>query len=65
MKANKFKLNTDVKSNGKNIHNSISKLDGINSVRLDSFANTVTVNYDDSKVSSSEIESILRQKNYL
>ena len=65
MKAVKFQINTDAKSQGESIHNSISNLDGIMAVRVDSFANTVTVDYDDNRISSKDIESNLKQNNYI
>ncbi|WZL74222.1 hypothetical protein QBE52_05650 [Clostridiaceae bacterium 35-E11] len=65
MKAAKFKLTGDAKKQAKSIHDSIVQLNGINAVRIDSFANTVTVDYDDHKVSSSDIQSTLKQNNYI
>ncbi|AOY75292.1 heavy-metal-associated domain-containing protein [Clostridium formicaceticum] len=59
MKAEKFKFKGDAKAKGKEIHKSIAALDGVKAVRVDSFANTVTVDYDENKISSSDIKSKL------
>ncbi|WP_083525085.1 heavy-metal-associated domain-containing protein [Thermotalea metallivorans] len=55
----------NAKSQANAIHDSITQMDGIKAVRIDSFANTVTVDYDDSRISSSDIQSKLRQHNYI
>ncbi len=65
MNAKKYRLKGDAKSQAESIHHVISQMDGIKAIRVDSFANTVTVDYEDDKVSSSEIESKLRENNYI
>ncbi|WP_041701509.1 heavy-metal-associated domain-containing protein [Gottschalkia acidurici] len=71
MKANKYKLSSSLKnssdfnSQSESIHSSIRSIDGVNAVRIDSDANTVTVDYDAGKVSSSEIEQKLKEGNFI
>jgi copper chaperone CopZ len=65
MKADKFKIKGDAKPQAKSIHNSIAKLDGIKAIRVDSLANTVTVDYDDEKITSSQIESTLKDNKFM
>ncbi|MBB6216299.1 copper chaperone CopZ [Anaerosolibacter carboniphilus] len=65
MNAKKYTLKGDAKSQAEAIHNTIAQMNGIKAVRVDSFANTVTVDYDDKKVSSSQIESKLKENNYI
>lgn len=47
------------------IHSAISGLQGINAVRVDPYRNTVTVDFDDGKVSEKEIQEKLRQNNFM
>ncbi|WP_053956467.1 heavy-metal-associated domain-containing protein [Inediibacterium massiliense] len=66
MKAKKFNLSLsedikNIQSKIKSIQNSIKELDGVNSVRVDILANNITVDYNDQKISPSEIESKLKQ----
>lgn len=65
MKVNKYRLKVDAKSKKEAIHDTIASMYGIKAIRVDSFANTVTVDYDDEKVCSSEIESALKQNNFI
>lgn len=65
MKHTAFHIKDDAKQQAESIHNTIAGLDGIKSIRIDSFANTVTVEYDDDEISQSKIESALRNKNYI
>ena len=43
MKVNKYKLNVDAKSKKEAIHDTIASMNGVKAIRVDSFANTVTV----------------------
>lgn len=71
MKAEKFQLNNsykevrDLQAIEKSISQDIQSLNGINAVRLDPIANTVTVDYNEGQVSSSEIQQKLKEGNYL
>ncbi|MSS42484.1 heavy-metal-associated domain-containing protein [Anaerosalibacter bizertensis] len=47
------------------IKNSLHSIEGVKAVRLDDSANTITVEYDDSKVSPSTLESELKKNNFL
>lgn len=60
MKANKFVV-TGLTDGSKisDIENSISSHDGINAVRVDMQANTVTVDYDEGKYSEGDIKNFV------
>ena len=47
------------------IKNSLHSIEGVKAVRLDDNANTITVEYDDSKVSPATLESELKKNNFL
>ncbi len=62
MKANKFVISgLDDPKNISNIENSIFSNDGINAVRVDMQASTVTVDYDEGRYSEKDIESFVNQ----
>jgi len=71
MKAEKFRLNSslkdvaDLKSVAKSLTDDIHSLGGINAVRVDPIENTVTVDYNEGQVSSSQIKQKLKEGNYL
>lgn len=62
MKAEKFKLNnslkdvTDLKSFKTSLTEDINSLGGVNAVRIDAVANTITVDYNEEQVSSTQIK---------
>lgn len=47
------------------IKDSLHSIEGVKAVRLDNVANTITVEYDDSKVSPSTLENTLEKNNFL
>lgn len=58
MRADKFKVPGLKSSDDMTLYSdTISKLDGVNAVRVDIMANTVTVDYDESKISEKELQS--------
>ena len=62
MKANKFVISgLDDPKNISNIENSIISNDGINAVRVDMQASTVTVDYDEGRYSEKDIEKFVNQ----
>ena len=70
MRADKFKLNPSFKnsknleSDAKALTDAVHTLDGINAVRVDPIANTITVDYNEDKVSKREIKQKLKENNY-
>lgn len=71
MRADKIKLNnslensSDMKSQAENITDTIHSLDGINAVRVDTLENTITVDYNEDKVSLKEIQRKLKEADYI
>ncbi|MCR2044639.1 hypothetical protein [Anaerosalibacter massiliensis] len=65
MKVKKFVSESFGKVDENYVKNSLHSIDGVKAVRLDDRANTITVEYDDSKVSSSTLENELRKNNFL
>ena len=70
MRAKKYRISNlgvteEMKKNSQRIQSAINQLEGINAVRIDPYAETVTVDFDDSKVSEEEIQKILRDDHYL
>lgn len=62
MKANKFIVSDLVDSSAiPSIKESISSHDGINAVRVDMQANTVTVDYDEGRYSEKQIQNFISQ----
>lgn len=60
MRANKFVISNINDSNKINtIQQSIHSHDGINAVRVDMVANTVTVDYDESRYSEGDIKDFV------
>jgi copper chaperone CopZ len=62
MKANKFEVSglSDAKKIP-NIEQSIHSHDGINAVRVDMNANTITVDYDDGRYNEGDIKNFVSQ----
>ncbi|MBU5439676.1 heavy-metal-associated domain-containing protein [Tissierella sp. MSJ-40] len=65
MKAKKFTLGNTNITDERTIKDSLKTVEGINAVRLDTTAQTITVDYDDSVVSLSTIESKLKENNFI
>ncbi len=65
LKVKKFVSESFGKVDENYVKNSLHSIDGVKAVRLDDRANTITVEYDDSKVSSSTLENELRKNNFL
>lgn len=69
MKAKQYSI-TDVRDQDMNekthiIHSAISELQGINAVRVDPYRSTVTVDFDENKVSEKEIQNKLKENNFM
>lgn len=71
MKAEKFKLNNslkdvaDLKLVAKSLTDEIRSINGVNAVRVDPIENTVTVDYNEGQVSSSQIQQKIKDGKYL
>lgn len=62
MKANKFEFTGSIDADKiPNIKKSITGHDGINAVRVDMEASTVTVDYDDARYSEGDIKNFVSQ----
>ena len=62
MKANKFVISNNINTDAiPSIKESITSHDGINAVRFDMQAKTVTVDYDEEKYSEKQIASLINQ----
>jgi|GEM_PF-1108718 len=62
MKANKFVITDSIdESRIADIERSIHSHDGINAVRIDAQANTVTVDYDEGRYSEGDIMNFVSQ----
>lgn len=62
MKANKFVLGNMIDSSAiPAIKQSISSHDGINAVRIDTQANTITVDYDEGRYTEQDIKNFVGQ----
>jgi copper chaperone CopZ len=62
MKYKKFNI-SNLKNDDQitSIRNSISQIDGVKAVRVDTIANTITVEYDENKVSTNQLQSQINQ----
>jgi len=62
MKANKFVIsNLNALDKITNIEHSIHSHDGVNAVRVDMQANTITIDYDESRYSKVDIQNLIAQ----
>lgn len=70
MKAKKFRLSNfeiphDLRDKAQSIETQIGELSGVNAVRVDPFAQTVTVDFNEGEVSEKEITSILEENQFM
>lgn len=65
LKVKKFTSQSFGRVDENYIKNSLHSIEGVKAVRLDDNANTITVEYDDSKVSPSTLENELKKNNFL
>ncbi|EOD01602.1 heavy-metal-associated domain-containing protein [Caldisalinibacter kiritimatiensis] len=64
MKSKKFTVNNIEGENDINyIRNTLSSMKGVNAVRVDTVANTVTVDYDENAVSANQLNSEIQNFN--
>lgn len=70
MKAKKFPISNpgnskELKERAELYQSTIHQLNGINAIRVDPYAENITVDYDDTKVSEKEIQKKLEENNLI
>ncbi len=70
MKAKKFPISNpgnskELKDRAQFYQSTINQMDGINSIRVDPYAENITVDYDETKVSEKEIQKKLEENNLM
>jgi len=63
--SNSFKITTDMEATARTMTDDIRSLNGISDAYVDISQNTITVDYDETKISSQEIRKKLKELNYL
>lgn len=63
--SNSLKNASDINFQAKMIQDTLYDIEGVNIVRVNTFENTITIDYNEVQISSSKIQQKLKENNYM